>query len=139
MQPLPRYASRHRTTSPASACATAGSPPTTSRRYADLARHRNVIVKLGPFHVLGDQPPPFLDLLPLLRRVIGAFGPNRCMWETDVGGPVPMSHPEEVYTATVELVLDHADFLSDADREWICIGRRNGCCLEGEGRWNILR
>ena len=29
-----------------------------------LARHPNVTVKLGPFHVLSDQPPPFLDLLP---------------------------------------------------------------------------
>ena len=32
-----------------------------------LARHRNLTVKLGPFHVLGDQPLPFLDLLPLLQ------------------------------------------------------------------------
>ena len=87
-----------------------------------LARHRNITVKLGPFHVLGDQPPPFLDLLPLLRRVIDAFGPHRCMWETDVGGPIPMSDPEEIYAATVELVLNHADFLSDGDREWILYG-----------------
>ena len=41
------------------------------------------------------------------------------MWETDVGGPVPMSHPEEVYAATVELVSEHTDFLSDGDRESI--------------------
>ena len=84
-----------------------------------LARHREVTVKLGPFHVLSEQPPPFLDLLPLLRRVIDAFGPDRCMWETDVGGPVPMSDPEEVYAATVELVLEHAGFLSDGDREFV--------------------
>ena len=73
----------------------------------------------GPFHVLSEGPPPFLDLLPLLHRVIDAFGPDRCMWETDVGGPVPMSEPEEVYAATVELVLEYADFLSDGDKEWI--------------------
>jgi predicted TIM-barrel fold metal-dependent hydrolase len=82
-----------------------------------LARHREVTVKLGPFHVLSEQEPPFLDLLPLLRRVIDAFGPDRCMWETDVGGPVPMSDPEGVYAASVELVLEHVDFLSDGDRE----------------------
>ncbi len=85
----------------------------------DLARHREITVKLGPFHVLSEQPPPFLDLLPLLRRVIDAFGPDRCMWETDVGGPVPMSDPDAVYAATVDLVLEHADFLSDGDRELI--------------------
>ena len=84
-----------------------------------LARHREVTVKLGPFHVLSEQQPPYLDLLPLLRRVIDSFGPERCMWETDVGGPAPMSDPEEVYAATVELVLGHADFLSDGDREWV--------------------
>ena len=82
-----------------------------------IARHREVTVKLGPFHVLSEQEPPFLDLLPLLRRVIDAFGPDHCMWETDVGGPVPMSDPEGVYAATVELVLEHAGFLSDGDRE----------------------
>ena len=84
-----------------------------------LAGHREVTVKLGPFHVLSEQEPPFLDLLPLLRRVIDAFGPDRCMWETDVGGPIPMSDPEEDYAATVELVLEHADFLSDGDREFV--------------------
>ena len=30
-----------------------------------------------------------------------------------------MSDPEEVYAATVELVLEHADFLSDGDREYV--------------------
>ncbi len=96
-----------------------------------LARHRNVTVKLGPFHVLSEQPPPFLDLLPLLHRVIEAFGPERCMWETDVGGPVPMSEPEAVYAATVELVLEHADFLSDGDREWVLFRTAEGVFFEG--------
>ena len=96
-----------------------------------LARHRNVTVKLGPFHVLSDQPPPFLDLLPLLHHVIDAFGPDRYMWETDIGGPVPMSHPEEVYSATVELVLQHADFLSDEDREWILYGTAEKVLFDG--------
>lgn len=84
-----------------------------------LARHPSVTVKLGPFHVLSEQDPPYLDLLPLLRRVIDAFDPERCMWETDVGGPVPMSEPEGVYAAAVELVLEYADFLSDGDKEWV--------------------
>ena len=96
-----------------------------------LACHREVTVKLGPFHVLSEQPPPFLDLLPLLRRVIDAFGPERCMWETDVGGPVAMAEPVEVYAATVELVLEHADFLSDGDREWVLYGTAAGVLFGG--------
>ena len=95
------------------------SPADHVEALCSLARHRNVTVKLGPFHVLSEGGPPFLDLLPLLRRVIEAFGPDRCMWETDMGGPVPMSEPKEVYAATVELVLEHADFLSDGDKEWV--------------------
>ena len=97
----------------------AGFPPSRSRALCRLARHREVTVKLGPFHVLSEQQPPYLDLLPLLRRVIDAFGPDRCMWETDVGGPVPMSDPEGVYAASVELVLENVDFLSDGDREYV--------------------
>ena len=96
-----------------------------------LARHREVTVKLGPFHVLSEQQPPYLDLLPLLRRVIDAFGPDRCMWETDVGGPVPMSDPEGVYAATVELVLEHAGFLSDGDKEWLLYRTAESVFFEG--------
>ena len=36
-----------------------------------------------------------------------------------MGGPVPMSAPEEVYAATVELILDYAGFLSDEDKEYV--------------------
>ena len=119
VQPLSRYAGWSSTTWPASVFVTAGSPSSTSRPYAVSRDTGRSPSNWGRSTSLSEQEPPYLDLLPLLHRVIDAFGPERCMWETDVGGPVPMSEPVEDYAATVDLVLEHADFLSDGDREWV--------------------
>ena len=86
-----------------------------------MARHRRVMVKLGPFQALGDGEAPYLDLLPLIERVVDAFGPERCMWESDSGGPVAMRDPQRDFQAAVDLILDHADFLSDGDKEQILV------------------
>ena len=39
-----------------------------------MAKHNRVMVKLGPFQALGNDRPPYLDLLPLIRRIVDAFG-----------------------------------------------------------------
>ena len=91
-------------------------PETEVRSLCALARHKRVLVKLGPFQALGAGQAPYLDLLPLIRRVVDAFGPERCMWESDSGGPIPMANPRTDYPAAVALVRDHADFLSAADK-----------------------
>src|SRR5262249_54236994 len=44
-----------------------------------LARHPNIFVKVGAFYALGKKIPPYLDLGPLIRRVVGAFGARRCL------------------------------------------------------------
>ena len=94
-------------------------PETQVQNLCAMARHPRVMVKLGPFQGLGDGRAPYLDLLPLIERVVGAFGAERCMWESDSGGPVRMSDPQTDYPAAIALILDRADFLSDADREQI--------------------
>lgn len=76
-----------------------------------LARHPRVMVKLGPVHALGNRQAPFVDCLPLLRAVIEAFGADRCMWESDLGGPVLMQDQTRDYLACVDVVRN-ADFLS---------------------------
>ena len=48
-----------------------------------MARHPAVMVKVGAFYALGAKKPPYLEQLPLIRRVVEAFGPERCMWESD--------------------------------------------------------
>ncbi|MAE61316.1 MAG: amidohydrolase [Planctomycetaceae bacterium] len=88
-------------------------------RLLRLAEHPRVTVKFGPIHAMGSRQRPFLDVLPILRRVVDAFGPQRIMYESDSGGPILMSDPDKDFPAEVALIRDHADFLSDADKTQI--------------------
>jgi predicted TIM-barrel fold metal-dependent hydrolase len=80
-----------------------------------LAKHRKVYVKVGAFYALGKKTPPYLDLAPLIRRVIAAFGARRCMWESDC----PFQVLKHRYEDSIALVRDHLDFLSKDDRDWL--------------------
>jgi predicted TIM-barrel fold metal-dependent hydrolase len=81
----------------------------------DLARHRKVYVKVGAFYALGKKTPPYLDLAPLIRRVVRAFGARRCLWESDC----PFQVVKDRYVDSVALIRDHLDFLSRDDRDWL--------------------
>jgi predicted TIM-barrel fold metal-dependent hydrolase len=91
-----------------------------------LARHKKVMVKVGAFYGLG-RTPPYLSFLPVIRRVVDAFGPERCMWESDApfppGRPAPylVPNPPHSYKAAISLIRDHADFLSSSDTEQILV------------------
>jgi predicted TIM-barrel fold metal-dependent hydrolase len=80
-----------------------------------LAQHQNVSVKVGAFYALGKKTPPYLDLAPLIRRVVRAFGANRCLWESDC----PFQVVAHRYVDSLALIRDHLDFLSKADRDWL--------------------
>jgi predicted TIM-barrel fold metal-dependent hydrolase len=80
-----------------------------------LARHPRVLVKVGAFYALGRKAPPYLDLAPLIRRVVQAFGPRRCMWESDC----PFQVVDHKYTDSLALVRDRLDFLSPDDKDWL--------------------
>jgi predicted TIM-barrel fold metal-dependent hydrolase len=80
-----------------------------------LAKHRQVFVKVGAFYALGKKAPPYLDLGPLIRRVVQAFGANRCMWESDC----PFQVVEHKYADSVALIRDRLDFLTADDRSWL--------------------
>jgi predicted TIM-barrel fold metal-dependent hydrolase len=81
----------------------------------NLAAHPRVYVKLGAFYALGKKTPPYLDLSPLIRRVVQAFGTRRCMWESDC----PFQVESHRYDDSVALIRDRLDFLSPDDREWL--------------------
>ena len=91
------------------------------RTLCNMARYPRVMVKLGPFQALGDGEAPYLDLLPLIERIVDAFGPERVMWESDSGGPVRMKNPANDFAAAIALIRDHADFLSPSDKEQILV------------------
>ena len=87
-----------------------------------MARHKRVMLKIGAFYALGAKREPYTGLLPLIRRVVTAFGPERCMWESDCPFQVQKPHS---YAASVALIRDHADFLSASDKEHVLFGTAN--------------
>jgi predicted TIM-barrel fold metal-dependent hydrolase len=52
-------------------------------KLLDLARHRNVRVKISGACTMSHQPFPYDDIWEPVLRVIDAFGLDRCMWGTD--------------------------------------------------------
>ncbi|WZO96144.1 amidohydrolase family protein [Isosphaeraceae bacterium EP7] len=83
-----------------------------------LARYKRTYVKLGAFYALGKKTPPYLDLGPLIRRVVAAFGPERCMWESDC----PFQVVDQPYDASIALIRDRLDFLDAEAKAWL-LGR----------------
>jgi predicted TIM-barrel fold metal-dependent hydrolase len=81
----------------------------------DMAKHKNVLVKVGAFYCLGAKKPPYTDLAPLIRKVVKAFGAQRCMWESDC----PFQVLEQKYQDGLDLVRTRLDFLSAEDRDWL--------------------
>jgi predicted TIM-barrel fold metal-dependent hydrolase len=79
----------------------------------DMAKHKNVLVKIGAFYALGKKAPPYTDLAPLIRKVVQAFGARRCMWESDC----PFQVVEQKYQDSIDLVRTRLDFLSAEDRD----------------------
>jgi predicted TIM-barrel fold metal-dependent hydrolase len=84
-----------------------------------LAKHKRTFVKISAFYALGKKKPPYLDLIPLIRQVYEAFGPQRLMWASDAPYQIVDGH---TYKASISLVRDRLDFLSDVDRTWLLRG-----------------
>ena len=82
----------------------------------NLAKHPHVRVKASAYYALGKKRPPHRELLPMLRRVLDAFGPQRVMWASDA--PYQVVAPNS-YAASLAFILDEANFLSATDRDWL--------------------
>lgn len=81
-----------------------------------LSQHPRVYVKLSAFYFLGAKQPPYTDVLPLLNRLVAAYGPKRLMWATD--SPFQVLPPHS-YKASLGLIRDHLTTVSPSDRQWI--------------------
>lgn len=81
---------------------------------ARLARFPDVYVKTSAFYALGEKRPPYLDLIPMIRRLVDAFGPERLMWASDCPFQIEGEH---TYEDSIALIRDRIDFLSDADKQ----------------------
>jgi predicted TIM-barrel fold metal-dependent hydrolase len=80
-----------------------------------LARNKLASVKISAYYALGKKKPPYLDLVPMIRKVLDAYGLERSMWASDSPYQVQGEH---TYKASIELVQG-LDFLSAGDREWL--------------------
>ena len=88
------------------------------KQLLNMARHKKVMLKIGAFYALGKKEPPYFEMLPLLKRIVDAFGPDRCMWESDA----PLQTKKgNTFKAAVAFIEDHADFLSKSDKQKILV------------------
>ena len=89
-------------------------------QVADLAQYANLALKWchAP-NLFSDQPYPYRDALPVLRKAIDAFGASRIMWASDytqARTEMGISWGQALY-----YILD-SDQLSDSEKEWLLAG-----------------
>ena len=80
----------------------------------NLAKHRNVYVKISAFYAFGAKKPPYLEQLHRITRLLDAYGPERLMWASDC--PYQLE-PPNTYATSIALVRDRLKGISDGDRE----------------------
>jgi len=81
----------------------------------DQAQYPNVTIKLPGFGEFCKLPHPFVDVPPLGRMALDAFGPQRMMWGSDF----PPVSSREGYNNSLQFPLAYFSDLSQTDREWI--------------------
>lgn len=91
----------------------------TVKPAVDLARYPNVYAKLTFLPLASDETFPFRDVHGMVRELVDAFGPERCMFGTNF--PQAQYSPQVSYGQIVELFAEAID-LSSEEREWILGG-----------------
>jgi len=81
-----------------------------------LARHQHTSVKISAYYALGKKQPPHTELIPMIERLIDAFGVKRLMWASD--SPYQMVG-QNTYSDSIKLITERMDSLSNGDREWL--------------------
>jgi predicted TIM-barrel fold metal-dependent hydrolase len=66
-----------------------------------LARHANLHAKLSFLPTGSAEPYPFVDMHDACRKVIAAYGPERCLWGSDY--PCELWCPKTTYLRHVQL------------------------------------
>jgi L-fuconolactonase len=93
-------------------------------RVIPLADCPKVHVKVTSVPLYSSEPYPYRNLHDPLRRLIGAFGPKRSFWGTDI----TRIWSRCSYRECVTLFTQELDFLSADDLEWV-MGRGIMECL----------
>ena len=81
-----------------------------------LAKHNHTHVKVSAYYALGNKQAPYADLVPMIRRLYDAFGPQRLMWASDCPYQIVGGHS---YHDSIALIREGCDFMSADDRRWL--------------------
>lgn len=88
----------------------------TIQRDLELAKHPNLHAKLTWLVDSSDEEYPFADTRPLLRAVVDAYGPERCVWGSDF--PCELWTPKATYEQHYRQFTEGVGF-SEAELEHI--------------------
>jgi L-fuconolactonase len=80
-----------------------------------LARWQNIYVRLSSLAKYSASPSPYSDMDHIVRSVVSAFGPDRCMWGSDITHYMKRLP----YSEVVDQFRLGCTFLSASDRELI--------------------
>ncbi len=83
------------------------------KRLEGLSKYPHVRVKISAFYALGKKQPPYDDLIPMIRRLLTAYGSKRLLWATDSPYQLVGEHS---YAASIALIRDRIDGLSQTDK-----------------------
>ena len=98
-------------------------------RCFSLSLSERVFAKLTLLPLASREPFPFLDVHWMVRELVDAFGPERCLFGTNF--PQAQYSPHVSYEQVVSLFTDVID-LSPSEREWILGGTASGLW-----RWSL--
>jgi predicted TIM-barrel fold metal-dependent hydrolase len=82
--------------------------------WAELAGHDNVGVKISEVPHMSEEAFPYRDMHEHLRWYLETFGREQVVWGSDFPNVSDVAAFHETLTW-----LEHVEFLSDADREWL--------------------
>jgi len=80
-----------------------------------LAKYPNVSVKVSATPGLSQEPYPYRDVAPIIKRVFDAYGPQRCYWGTDLTN----TFAKGTYRQRVTHFTEELPFLTESDKDWV--------------------
>jgi predicted TIM-barrel fold metal-dependent hydrolase len=81
-----------------------------------LAKYPNVSIKMSNLVNTSLESYPFRDLNDHLKRVLDAYGPQRCYWGTDLTNT---SFTRVTWRQRITHFTEELSFLSESDKDWV--------------------
>jgi len=99
-------------------------------KLLEMARYPNVYVKMCGTPIISTQDYPYEDIWPYMHQILKAFGPERCLWASDMTRqrwgtetePGPDGFPKRSdwipYADALNYIL-YSNEISQSDKEWV--------------------